>query len=448
MVVRPDPLVRIGPYILRRRLGKGGYGQVYLAWKTNAAEEPNPCVLKFPHSHLTSDIAIIRRFLQEARLGMRLKGHPNIVVVHDAGRHGKMPYIVMEYLDCLDLGHLLKAVRKRRRPLSMSSVCHILASIAAGLFFSHSGATQNEIPVRIVHRDVTPHNILVAREGVVKLADFGLGVSLCEGTSGEHIKGTYRYMSPEHLNADVCPEMDIYSFGAVAWEVIEGRVFREGIEKQAHFPWIMNGDIPKMHRGCTNLVDIVHSCLDPNKRGRPSAAELCDLIAHCEGFSRDPTLLEQDIIDIIGNRRSSGTSGEHLVASAELVATFAAIDHERRNGRDLPDFCKDTESTVIADELAPQDDGTCDEPERDPDAPAVYRKRQGSPEQKDPAAPLREISIHCHKAAEEPLVRPSSVWTPLEDRTTDEVDPLGAEIPTLEFIKPPQESSQSDRSLG
>ena len=438
---------KIGPYILRRLLGKGGYGQVYLAWKTNAADEPNPCVVKFPHSNLITNLTIIRRFLQEARLGMRLKGHPNIVLIIDAGRYGKMPYIVMEYLDCIDLGHLLKAVRKRRRPLSISSVCHILASIAAGLFFSHSGATQAEIPVRIVHRDVTPHNVLVTRDGIVKLADFGLGVALCDGTSGEHIKGTYRYMSPEHLNAKVCPEMDIYSFGALAWEVIEGRAFREGVEKQAHFPLIMNGHVPKMRRGCTTLVEIVHACLDPNKRGRPSAAELCDLIAHCEGFSRDPTQLQQDIIDIVGNRRSSGTSGEHLVASTELVATFAAVEHDQRNRREIPTFCENTEPTVIASELASPEHGTRVEPERDPDAPKVYRKRLGSPARKEPA-PLREVSIHCHKVAEKPLAKPIPVWKSLEDCTTRKADRFSAEIPTQEFVKPPPESSQSDRSLG
>ena len=446
MVVPPHQR-RIGPYELRRLLGKGGFGQIYLVWKKNAAGVPNPFVLKFPHSNIVSDEAIVRRFLREARHGLRLKTHPNIVLVIDVGRYGKMPYIVMEYVDGIDLSHLLKEVRKRRRPLSMSSVLHILASIAAGLHHAHSGATIDGVPVRIVHRDVTPNNILVTRDGMIKIADFGLGVALRDGTSGDHIKGTYRYMSPEHLNAEVCPEMDIYSFGVVAWEVIEGRVFREGVENQAHFPRIMNGDIPPMQRGGAMLADIVHACLDTNKRGRPSAAELCDLLARCEEYTRDPALLQQDIVDIIGNRRSSGASGELLVASAELVATFAALEHERRNDRDIPSIYQDTDATMSSGELRSGEDGTPDEPGRDPDAPAVYRKREGTPDQKEPA-PLREISIHCHKAADDPVIPPTQGWKPLEDRTTQKADPLSVEVSTKEFARPPQGSSQSDRSLG
>ena len=115
-VVIPPHQRRIGPYELRRLQGKGGFGQIYLVWKKNAAGVPNPFVLKFPHSNIVSDEAIVRRFLREARHGLRLKTHPNIVLVIDVGRYGKMPYIVMEYVDGIDLSHLLKEVRKRRRP--------------------------------------------------------------------------------------------------------------------------------------------------------------------------------------------------------------------------------------------------------------------------------------------------------------------------------------------
>lgn len=436
---------RIGPYVLRRSLGRGGFGQVYIVHKDNPTDRPLVGAMKLLHSHMIGIRSVIERVLREARLGMSLGSHPNIVMITDVGLEGSTPYLVMEYLDCVDLGHLMRGLIQRRRPLPMQAVSHILASMAAGLYHAHSGATTDNIPVRIVHRDITPHNILITRDGAVKIADFGLGVSLLEGTSGGHIRGTFRYMSPEHLDGKISPEMDVYSFGVVAWELVEGRVIREGVEREAHYPHIMNGNIPEMRNGNAQLTELIRSCLDVNPRGRPSAAELCDILPRCEWYSRDPTILVQDITDIIGNRRSSGASQEHFRAPTELIATLAAIRHEKRNERGVP--WRMTEGGESTENATPSDlaaEGSV----RDPDAPMVYRKREGSPGEEE-EGPIREVSFHIHPQAEKPLPTMAGLverWKPLEERTTQDLESRSAEITTQEFARPPISTTHSDRS--
>lgn len=393
---RPEE-TRVGPYVLKQALGKGGSGQVYLAWKDNPTGEPLPCVVKFPlHSHATDSDAKAH-FWREARLAMRLGNHNNIVHVFDVGLHkNSMPFLAMEYVDGQDLGHLLKTLRRRQRPLSLASVYNILASVTSGLHHAHSARTIDGEPVRIVHRDVTPSNILVNQGGVVKLLDFGIGVAMAEGTTGSHLRGTYRYMSPEHLGGQVCPEMDIYSLGVVAWEMVENRVFRAECEGITHMPAIMDGSVPEMEHDDQRLVRIIMSCLERYSRNRPNAAELYEALARWAknaGYDRDPAVLEQELAPIMGRHRPSGASGKNLAAPAppELIATLAAV----QQAADAPESTASHPVSEIQWEIISGQ-------RREKDAPRVYRRRKGSPLEPEEAnvAELRVMSEVVHPAAE------------------------------------------------
>jgi serine/threonine-protein kinase len=320
---------RIGRYILKRALGEGGYGQVYLAWQDNAADEPLPCVLKFPLGRYAKDEQAHRRCLHEARLAMRLGSHPNVVHVIDVGAYQGMPFIAMEYVDGADLELLLGLARRRRRGLSIAATYNILASAATGLHHAHAGATIDGKPVAIVHRDIKPANLLISRDGVAKLTDFGIGVALEDRTTGNHWRGTPRYMSPEHLRREVRPEMDVYGLGVVAWELVENRVYREGCEGPQHYQPTMDGRIPPMLNKATpaELAAIIVSCLDPNPRRRPTALELVNALSRCPGYSRDPDVLKQQVGALIGTQRRSGASQQHFAATPELVATLAVLAH-------------------------------------------------------------------------------------------------------------------------
>lgn len=412
----PKEQRRLGRYILRRPLGKGGGGQVYLAWRINPTDEPLVCVVKLPPLRYAADAQGCQRFLHEATLGARLGCHPNIVHVFDVDYHRRMPFLAMEYVDGIDLNNLLKRLRSWGRGLSKSSIHNILASTAAGLHHAHSGATIDGRSVAIVHRDVTPSNILVTRDGVVKLADFGIGVALADGTTGSHWRGTPRYMSPEHLNCIPCPEMDIYALGVIAWELVENRVYREGLEGPQHYPAIIDGKLPEMHSRDRRLVDLIKSCLDADPRQRPTAAELNEALARCPEHSRDPSMLEQELAPIIGTRRSSGASREQIAAvpaSQELLATFAAFesaDEEPSANGPAPEAARDWASfpypelpDVSSSGPAEDGEGRREEPERD--APRLFRKHRPN---HDPAASMHvEVSEIVHPAASEPASKPA-----------------------------------------
>ncbi len=369
MTAKPTPKeYRLGRYAIKRPLGKGGSGQLHLAWGDNATGEPFVAVIKTPQLRFATDEKGCARFLHEGRLAMRLGAHPNIVHVIDVALHGRMPFLVMEYVDGIDLDNLCKRMRRWRRPLSLPSIHNILSGAAAALHHAHSGATIDGQPVGIVHRDVTPANILVSRMGMVKLIDFGIGLAMGDATTGNHWRGTPRYMSPEHLECMHCPEMDIYGLGVVAWELVENRVFREELEGQQHYPAIVYGQIPEMQSEDRQLVDIIKACLDPDRRSRPTAAELSEALARCPEHSRDPSVLEHELAQVIGSRRSSGASKEQPAAlrpSPELVATLAAFESAPA------DALQCLGDHDVLDEPPARVWPECSEP----DAPKTFRKR-------------------------------------------------------------------------
>lgn len=323
----PHKDVRLGRYQLRRQLGKGGNGQVFLAWQDTVIGEPLSCVVKFPRLEHATDEEARRAFINEARLAMRLGNHSNVVRVIDVGEHGRMPFIVMEYVDGIDLHHLLAHARKKRRPLSLPAIYRILFDVAAGLHHAHYGATLQRKRLEVVHRDVKPANVLVARDGTAKLADFGIGTTTEEGTSGQYMRGTYRYMSPEHLRCEPCPAMDVYALGIIAWEAVENRVYREQAQGTQHLAAIMNGEIPPMESDAPPaLTSLVMACLDANPKLRPTAQEFMRQLRRCPDFTRDPAKLEKRLTELIGTRRRMGTTEHDVELPHEAVATLSVLD--------------------------------------------------------------------------------------------------------------------------
>lgn len=320
--------LRVGPYRLQRRLGKGGAGQVYLAWKDNPTTKKNVLAVKMLRASYATDAEGGKQLLQEGELGLALGSHDNLVHVFDVGLYrDSMPYIVMEYVDGIDLGRLLAYCIEHDAPLSVPSIHHIVSGIASALQHAHTEATIEDEPLRIIHRDVKPENVLISRDGAVKLMDFGVGVVLSDGTTGSKLRGTYRYMSPEHIEGEVCEAMDIYSLGVLFWELLANRRYRADCEGEAHLPRIYEGDIPKLRHPDRQLVNLVMSCLSQHPGLRPTAAELLEALARCKDHSRDPTILRQEILPIIGRRRSSGASGQQAAAEPEAIATLTAVDH-------------------------------------------------------------------------------------------------------------------------
>jgi eukaryotic-like serine/threonine-protein kinase len=196
-----------GRYRLERPLGRGGMGSVYLA---HDAELDRPVAVKLLAESLAGDTAFRTRFLREARLAARLS-HPNVVAVFDAGEaDGGRPYIVMEYVDGTTL--------EGRGPLPPAEAVALAVQACHGLAHAHAAG--------LVHRDVKPHNLLLRRDGTLKVADFGIARA-AEATALTQIGsvlGTAAYLAPEQASGEeVTAAADVYSLGAVLYELLAGR---------------------------------------------------------------------------------------------------------------------------------------------------------------------------------------------------------------------------------
>ncbi len=208
-----DPLIGkvLGHCRIERKLGAGGMGAVYLAHHTGLNK---PVALKLLPPHVGGNADFIARFQREARLAARLE-HPNVVQVFDVGEEQGVHYITMQYVE----GKSLEAILKERKKLAVPEALSIVKRVAVALAAAHK--------LGIVHRDVKPANILLSREGVVKVADFGLAKDRDANRSVSetgHIVGTPYYMSPEQAQGEkVDLRSDLYSLGATFYHMVTGQ---------------------------------------------------------------------------------------------------------------------------------------------------------------------------------------------------------------------------------
>lgn len=373
MLAEPQAGARLGKYVLRRSLGEGGGGQVFLAWKDNPSGHPIACVIKLPLHQVAKQPDGRERFMQEARIAARLGTNTHIVNVRDVEVVDGLPFIVFEYIDGTDLGALLHNLRKKGASLSLASIYVVLTHLATALDWAHATCSIDGKPVKIVHRDIKPANVLISRDGIAKLTDFGISSTMDDGTSGSYLRGTARYMSPEHLRGELRPEMDIYSFGVLAWELVENRDYPTGSDVHAHYAAILSGDIPPMRNSNTpeQLVSLIQSCLDPAPRRRHTADELLHMLPHCPGYSGDLKHFKEDIVSVIGNTASTGFTKHEFKLTPELVATRLAHQQEEQDDPPTPE---QEEPQPVAPQL---DFDNFASSIADVDAPRFFHKRRG-----------------------------------------------------------------------
>ncbi|MFP4600612.1 MAG: protein kinase domain-containing protein, partial [Persicimonas sp.] len=219
-----------GKYELIEKIGEGGMAEVFLArQRGDVAGFEKSVALKRIFPHLTDREDLVVMFLDEARIAAQLN-HPNIVQVYDLGNVDDTLYIAMEYVDGRDLRHICEVGIERENFVSKPMAARIVAEAAAGLHYAHTSTDDQGNPRNIVHRDVSPQNILVSMEGQVKVGDFGVAKAedrLGKTRSGQR-KGKLSYMSPEQFEADkVDARSDVYTLGIVLYETtVRTRLFR------------------------------------------------------------------------------------------------------------------------------------------------------------------------------------------------------------------------------
>ena len=267
-------MATVGPisqYDILRKLARGGMGEVYLARQTGIAGFAKEVVIKRIHSNFAEEPQFVSMFLQEARIAALLD-HPNIVQIYELGKQGNDYFIVMEYVRGLSLSRMMKAANAA---LPIPSAIQIAAGVAAGLQFAHERKDPNGVPLNLVHRDISPPNILLSTSGSVKITDFGIAKirqSVTQTQAGV-IKGKWSYISPEQARGDpASPQSDIYSLGLVLYEMTTGvRAYPPGNDK-ALLRAVANGQVPPPELHVTNypedLREVLMRAIEPDPRNR------------------------------------------------------------------------------------------------------------------------------------------------------------------------------------
>lgn len=260
-----DPIIgRLidGRYQVRSRIARGGMATVYLATDLRLERR---VAIKVMHAHLADDQAFAQRFIQEARSAARL-AHPNVVNVFDQGEDGETAYMVMEYLPGITLRELLKDYHR----LTPEQTLDIMDAVLAGLAAAHHAG--------IVHRDLKPENVMLADDGRIKLADFGLARAATANTAtGQALLGTIAYLSPELVSRGTADaRSDVYALGIMMYEMLTGeQPYRGDAPMQIAFQHANDtvpppsSKVPGLPRG---FDDLVEWATQKNPEDRPADA--------------------------------------------------------------------------------------------------------------------------------------------------------------------------------
>ena len=248
-----------GRYVLFDFIGRGGTAEAYLARQRTELGVTRRCVVKQILPELASDPTFSDMLVHEAKLAARLS-HANVVQVFDLGREDERLFIAMEYVEGFDLNDLLRRCSRAKIPFPFELGVHVIREALKGLDYAHRRLDDTGRPLEIVHRDVSPSNLLVSFEGEVKVCDFGIARAndAIDGREGpeleEALKGKAGYMSPEHARGEpIDARADVFAAGVILWELASGRRLYKAVEagptlldqaRKAEIPELAPADLP------------------------------------------------------------------------------------------------------------------------------------------------------------------------------------------------------------
>ncbi len=222
----PGEILGRARYSLTRKLAEGGMGAVYEAVLHGPEGFEKVVALKTIRQDLTRDPDFVRMFVAEAKLVADLV-HQNIVQIYQLGKVRGIYYMAMEYVDGVHLADFMKRHQELGRRLPVDIAIYVVSRVCRGLEYAHRKTDSTGHALGIVHRDVSPKNVMISREGFVKLADFGIAKarSLEKDLEGEVLMGKVRYMSPEQAAYETTDaRSDLFSLGIVTYELLTGQV--------------------------------------------------------------------------------------------------------------------------------------------------------------------------------------------------------------------------------
>jgi len=271
---------RLGPYELVERLATGGMAEVYLAKRVGPRGFAKQFAVKRILPQLAQDPEFVAMFVDEARVTGRL-AHPNIVSVFDFGEEGGELFMAMEYVDGTTGARLIRAAAAKGEDIPLEVSLHVALSVLRGLEYAHAAVDEAGKPLNLVHRDVSPGNVLIDRSGAVKLTDFGIARAseFERRTDVGQLKGKLGYMSPEQVvGRELDARSDLFTLGIVLAEMVTVRPLFSGGRELDVLLRIRDADISAIDRNAGRVPDDVRGVLyralakDPGQRFATASA--------------------------------------------------------------------------------------------------------------------------------------------------------------------------------
>ena len=452
-----------GEYTLLKRIAVGGMAEIYRAKTRAATGDERLVAIKVIHPRLSEDSRFVQMLVEEARISVLLS-HPNVAHCFDLGCIDGVYFLVMEYIEGADAFRIARKAAEVAVALPVDVCLFIAAEVVAGLGHAHSKTDAAGRPLQIVHRDVSPQNILLGLRGEVKLIDFGIAKAAMRAgqTQAGVIKGKFHYMSPEQARGgSLDGRSDLFSAAVVLYELLTGNaVYDEDSvpelldrvrEAEIRPPTIHRGDLPgpvtelvmkalarraedrfQTAQEMENALRAVLSRLAPNFTAR----RLAELVAALVGSGSESTPSE---LPSAGEARSSGAVERHTVALSPMTRG---------------DFRSDPDQSVIMAAPSESAGGHRSSPGRTRElrspssAPGSGPKARAGPESRwdEPTVVEEEGSVHRAAAAPSPaaasLGRASPFHAPLED----EAEPtVRAQRPSGEMLMPLDSRAATER---
>ena len=272
--------LHIGRYETLCEIASGGMATVHLARAVGVGGFERRVAIKIMHAHIANDPEFVNMFLDEARLAARIH-HPNVVSTVDVQKDEQQRlFLVMDYVEGPSLSGLLSALRKANLGLSLDITLRIFLDALAGLHAAHELTGPEDEPLHLVHRDVSPQNILVGSDGVARITDFGVAhaEARLSSTQGGQVKGKLAYMSPEQiLSEKIDRRCDIYAAGVVLWTLLTGEKYIQAENEGAIIHKILEGSKESVRKRNPEIpapIDAVCTCalaVNPNERHATAA---------------------------------------------------------------------------------------------------------------------------------------------------------------------------------
>jgi Protein kinase domain len=319
-----------GKYMLVERIAQGGMAEVYRAVVQGAAGVEKTVALKRILPVLDAAPEFVTMFIDEARIAASLT-HVNVAQVFEFGEVGGSYYLAMELIEGVDLGRLHEAARRRGMPLPRAVAAFVIAEAARGLAYAHDKRGPGGALLGIVHRDVSPQNILVSYAGEVKIADFGIAkaVGKLHKTDSGAVMGKLRYMSPEQVTGEPLDgRSDVFSLGIVLWELLTGKQLFDGDNPGRVADQVKRAEVePPSARAPDVPPELDRICLKALQRARGGRHERAqDLARELSTFvsERAPGLTREDVGALVAELvpRGDETAGLGDAAATTVEQTL------------------------------------------------------------------------------------------------------------------------------